>query len=440
LGAGESLEPEASTASEVETPAPTKSKKKEKKSTAEKSTAAKASLLTNFADSGLLTSHHGNRMRFAHPVFGGYLAGQGLSGYDASEILLSQTSWAGRTLAMNYYAASNDATKLVTALLSTDDEILQRGTLAAARLMRDAPRETPWRGQVMTALINLIQSDEPLALRGQAIAAIVLSGDPSGAALFRQFAQLPTADIRQLAVLGSGALHDTKAVDMIIPLVNEIYSSVRQAACLALVAIGDPEGLESVASSLLHGDENQRRAAAEALANHPAEGHATLQEGSISQDILLRRAVVYGLARLDEPWATEILEKIQVEDQQWVVRNAAVEVLESRQRPSASVPKKLPPPHEAPWLIQFAGQFGMGIAPGSAATDMLLRALKSNNEEERLAALSYLRYIPNEGVIKELYNSYYGNDASLREAIFTVLWEISLSGIRIPSPMQFGLG
>ena len=71
---------------------------------------------------------------------------------------------------------------------------------------------------------------------------------------------------------------------------------------------------------------------------------------------------------------------------------------------------------------------------------MLLRALKSQNEQERFGALNYLRYMPTEGVISGLYQQYFSDDRELREAIFLVLWEMSLGGTRIPAPRQFGLG
>ena len=199
--------------------------------------------------------------------------------------------------------------------------------------------------------------------------------------------------------------------------------------------------MEAVARALLRGDEELRRAAAESLANNRVEGHAALMEGSSAKDILLRRAVVYGLARLHEKWVTEILEKIQVEDEQWVVRNAAVEVLESRTKVSPRVPRKLQPPHEAPWLIEFAGRYGVGIAPGAPTTDLLLRALKSEKEEERLAALGYLKYMPSESVMSGLYQVFFStDDAPMKESIYLILWEFALGGVKIPAPMQYGLG
>jgi hypothetical protein len=130
-----------------------------------------------------------------------------------------------------------------------------------------------------------------------------------------------------------------------------------------------------------------------------------------------------------------------VEDDQWIVRNAATEVLDSRANPAnPRIPRPLTAPSETPWLIEFAGKQGVGISPGVPATDVLLNALKNGNEEERLACLPYLRRTPNEGVIKHLYDSIHTDDAELREAAYQVVWELASGGVPLPDPAQFGLG
>jgi HEAT repeat protein len=413
---------------------------KTRKKASGKAPAAKASLLSKLTDSGLLENRRNGKMRFLHVVFSGLLAGEVMNAASAS-VILGQEPWCGRSLALNSFAAKNDAADLVSILLSSADEMLERNVLTTGHFLRDAPKQATWRPKVLSALVQLIKSDKPIALRMQAISTIVLSEDPSGSILFRQLMQLSDNGIRQMATLASGAVRDIKAVDQIIALVGDYSAQVRRAACLALVAIGTPQCLEAVARALLRGEEDLRRAAAEALANNHIEGYATLQEGSSSKDILLRRAVVYGLARLDDQWAQEILERIQVEDEQWVVRNAAVEVLESRTKVSPRVPRKMSAPHEAPWLIEFAGKYGVGIAPGAPTTDLLLRAIKSDKEEERLAALNYLRVMPSESVMSGLFQTYYSTeDLNMKEAIYFVLWEYALTGYKIPSPMQYGLG
>jgi HEAT repeat protein len=402
---------------------------------------ATSSLLNKMIDSGLLVSHPDNRMRFLHPVFGGYLAGRALAAVNADNSLLQQPDWAGKLLAMRYIAAHGDATGLANAMLRQTEMPLHRSLFNAARWLRDAPREASWRGKVFSQLANLLQTDGiPLTLRARAVAAFYWSGDPGAAPLFRQFMKTHSFELVQLAALGSGAVRDPKAVDLLSSILQAPSLAAQRAGCLALVAIGSGPAMESVAHALLEGEEDLRRAAAEALANDPIEGHAMLKEGITLEDILLRRAVVYGLARVEEDWAIEALQNIRVEDEQWVVRNSASEVLDSKNQTDPRVPRPLTTPSETPWLIEFAGKQGVGISPGSPATEILVAALKSDNDEERLAALPYLKRMPNEGVITNMYHAMYRDDPELREAVFLILCELAAGGVKLPTPVQFGLG
>jgi HEAT repeat protein len=273
------------------------------------------------------------------------------------------------------------------------------------------------------------------------MAAFALCGDPGAAAFFRQSLQSLSFELIPLAALGSGAIRDIKATELLASTMSAPSLTPRRAACLALVAIGTPTALEEVARALLNGDDDLRRAAAEALANDPQEGHAMLKDGATLTDILVRRAVVYGLARVNEPWATEILQHVQVDDDQWIVRNSATEVLDSKSHPAdPRVPRPLAPHSETPWLIEFAGKQGVGISPGVPATDLLIKALKDGNADERLGALAYLRRTPNEGVLKNIYEAVQSDDPELREAAYQTIWELGSGGVFLPNPVQFGLG
>src|SRR6185436_3464453 len=155
---------------------------------------------------------------------------------------------------------------------------------------------------------------------------------------------------------------------------------------------------------------------------------------------MLRRAVVHGLSRVGQPWAIETLQHMQVEDDQWAVRNLANQYLEQMAHTDPRVPRPLKNPSESPWLIEFAGKQGMGIPRGGPATDVLLSAFKTGETEERLAALPYLKRVANDGIIGALYNAMYGEDPEVREAAFYALEEIGSNGIHLPHPNQFGLG
>ena len=429
---------------DIELPAEEESKGKGKDKKTQKSAQPAAptfGLLSKMASSGLLTQHLNSRMRFVHPIIEGFLAGRALSDMKASsEKVINQPDWVGKTVSLHYLAAHGDVSKLVDSMIEWSRLPMHRPLLTAARWLKDAPREAPWRGKLMGALVKLLQIDGlPLSLRGQVVAAFVLSSDPGAPALFRQFIATTSFEMVQLCALGSGALQDQKAVRVLEDLMGAPSLLARQAACLALVSIGTNESLEVVAQTLLSGDESLRRAAAEALANDPGEGHAMLKEGVTLEDILLRRAAVYGLARVDEPWAEDLLKTVQIQDKEWVVRNSAAQVLETKAHAVTRVPRVLPAPSETPWLIEFAGRQGVGISPGAPATDILVGALRSEDHDARLASLPYLRQTPTEGVITQLYHSMYKDDPELREAVYHTLMEIAASGVRLPHPSQFGI-
>lgn len=398
-------------------------------------------LLTKMVESGLLISHPNNKMRFLHPVLNGYLAGQAIGDNDADTTLLALPDWDGKTVSLCYLAARGDASAVADILLKESDLPLHRQSFAVARWLRDAPKEAPWRSKVFASLLAILQAEgQPIGLRGQAMAAFVTSGDPGAATLFRQLLASRSFELIPLAALGSGALRDAKAIDALEELMHAPVGSVRRAICLALVAIGTDKSLEGVARALLQGDEELRRAAAEALANDPAEGHAMLREGATLADILVRRAVVHGLARVGQPWATEMLQRMQVEDDQWAVRNLANQYLEQMQHIDSRVPRPLAAPSESPWVIAFAGKQKMGVPRGGPATEVLLSAFKQGDTEERLAALPYLKRVANEGVIGAIYNAMYGEDPEVREAAFQAVEEIGANGFKLPHPNQFGLG
>ncbi|MBM3151684.1 MAG: HEAT repeat domain-containing protein [Chloroflexi bacterium] len=427
-----------------ETPAPTgldENDKKEKTRTPrkDKQPAPSLGMLTKLANSGLLCLHRGGRMRFVNPVFCGYLAGKALTSGNAERIL-SQPSWSGRNLSLRYLAMHGDIGPLVERLLEQEDQPLQRNLFLAARWLKDAPSQAPWRGQVMSGLASLLQQEGlPLGLRGQAVAAFILSGDPGAALLFRRMYSIDSPELLQLCALGSGALQDVKAIELLSGLLSEKSPGPRRAACLALIAVGTTEALEAIASALLHGEEDLRRSAAEALANHPVEGHPMLRDAAAMEDILVRRAATYGLGRIRKPWADQLLSELQVE-KEWIVRTSATEALDKRQRPNPHIPQRLPPPSESPWLIEYAGKQGLGISPDVPATDILLTALRTGTADEKLASLPYLRMMPYEGVFGALYQSMYGGEPELREAVFQTFQEMAARGVEVPDPHQFGVG
>jgi HEAT repeat protein len=311
----------------------------------------------------------------------------------------------------------------------------------AARWLRTAPASAEWRPQIMRILISNLQNETlPLGTRARLVAAFYLSNDPSTLKLFKHLLVSKSPTIRQVALLGSGALGSSQLINDVLSLLADSVPAVRYTACMALAATPVEAALNAVVQVLLSGDEEIRQAAAESLAQIQPDGHKVLEEAATVEDLLTRRASVFGLMQVHEPWALKTLEKIAIEDGQWVVRNAAGQALDFLQQKTPLVPTSLPKPSDSPWMLTFASKLGMGILPGQPATDVLLAVLKSGTVEEQIAALHYLRDQANEGIIGAIYNLLYTGHDDLQEAILHALWWIAASGTKLPSPVQFGLG
>lgn len=396
-------------------------------------------VLPSLVSNGLIIEHPDSRLSLVHPVLFGYLAGSALANSGGVSALREQPGWSGKYLALCFLSRMGDITPVVQDMLRRDN-FLHRQALLIARWLGIAAKNAPWRAPLLRLLAGVLQKESnSLSLGARIVTAIALSGDSGIGMLFRQMLKSDQANLRQLAALGCGLLQDAKAVNDLVELTQDRAPAAVRAACLALVAIGTKEALEAVAAALLHGNEVLRRAAAEALANHPEEGHPALKEGSEMEDLMVRRAVVFGLLRVNQPWAVEILERLQLEDKEWIVRNAAIQAVEEIKAPSPYIPKVIRLPEDMPWLINFAAKLGMGVAPGQPARDLIHQAALKGDEEQRLQALDYLRLTGGADSIHHLYQIYFGTSGEFHEAAFNALWNLDAAGIELPSPQQFGL-
>ena len=124
--------------------------------------------------------------------------------------------------------------------------------------------------------------------------------------------------------------------------------------------IGSPRSLEAIAEGASPRKRIARRASAESLAQNRSEGHPALREGILMDDILVRYAVVHGLSLIPESWAIGILDKMRIDEDEWVVRDLAQQIFEIHELGSPYVPKHQPPAHLAAWLDKFAIEQGLG--------------------------------------------------------------------------------
>lgn len=396
-------------------------------------------ILENLVKGGILIEHPRSQIRFASPVFAGYLAGRSLS-VDTIAAALRSPFWSLSDQTLRFASAASDDAGWVETFLRSEDTPLYRPLLAASRWLADGKPGPAWRGSIFRQLLNGLQNDLlPFSLRSRMLAAFVVSNDPSAPKLFKQLVTARTPSVRLLAALGLGAWGESSFAGELIAMLGDYEESVRNAACLGLVSLHSDTALSAVADILLNGDERLRQAAAESLVHLPEQGAEIIREAAKVNDILTRRAAVFGLLQIREPWSRQMLEKMAVEDGQWVVRNAAAQALEVIQKSDPRVPTPLPAPHESPWLTAFAGKRNLGLSPNLPATDVLLLALKAGTLEDQLAALRYLKDMPEDPVINAVYNVYYGDQDELKNAAYLAIWQWALAGVELPSPTSFGI-
>jgi HEAT repeat protein len=397
-------------------------------------------MLPELVRSGLLTYRPNGRIGFTHPVLLGYLAGCGLAQRGGAAQLLTHPYWSGKSLAWEYFSVSGNIAELMRPLFEkAEADPLKRGLLVAATWTRNAPADADWRASVMRGLARFLTLDNlPFTVRAKLVTALAFSGESSIGALFRRLLTLPSPDARKLGALGSGLARYDKAVPELTELLFQQDVSVGRAACLALVAIGTTEALESVASALLGASDEVRQAAAEALASDPIEGYAILRDGAKVTDLLVRRAVAYGLARINQPWAREILDDLQLNDDQWAVRSAAEQAIQSLEEITQVMPTSAPELFTLSWLVAYAAGQGQGLSPGDGSWETLRYVLRNGDGDQILSALAHLRLSPQRAreSLDDIYGLLRGHAAEMREAAFDLLWYMGASGVDLPDPDQ----
>jgi hypothetical protein len=388
--------------------------------------------IDTLTNNGFLLSYAGSRYGFSHPIFLGYLAGKALSDDSLIDQLKDQPSWTGKNLAFYYFAQHGDVSALIQYYLQEDD-ILHTNHLLISRWLQIAPKNRAWRTIILRTLTSILQKEkETISLAAKIITAMAFSGDDGVSLYFRQLLKSDHPNLKQLAALGCGILSDKKAIAELNQILLEPSPTSIRSASLALAAIGDKQSLEILASSLLNGSEETRRYAAEALANDPIEGQPALREGSSMEDLLVRRSVVFGLIRVNQPWAKKIVENLQLEDNEWVVRNAAIQAFDELQRKISYAPTPPPDLTETQWLIEYAERIGTTIAPGMPAEQLVGKALINGNPDEKMYAMDYFRMKCDPKMMELIHSAYPTSTGELRDSVYYLLWLMTLAGIKLP--------
>jgi HEAT repeat protein len=398
--------------------------------------------LLALSPSGVVISRANSQYSLVNPAVTGYLAASSIINGEALEELSNTIPWPLRSITELFIAAlGEDISFLAETYLEKTDDPIQTYPLMVARWIRHTKQDCSWKISTLRYLADLLQREKySLGLRSRVVAAIATSQAVGVTALFEKLLNSPDETSRLLAIFGSGLLRDKKLISTIETCLNDPSSSVRIASVLALHSFATDRTIDDLTTALVKGEEDVRRTAAEVLSSHPKLGRQILVESSQSDDLMVRRAAVYGLIQSKQSWAIELLNNLAIEDGQWVIRNACAHAIETIGKPSPYIPNKLPPDSENPYLIAIAGEYGIGLVPGKSADELVFRILKNGSEDQRFVAIERLSQHMDPRMIPVLYNILYGTSGELREKTFDLLWQMAASGIEMPPPTQYGLG
>jgi HEAT repeat protein len=330
-----------------------------------------------------------------------------------------------------YYVGLAPAAPVIERVLGGPDDLFLNRLWKAASLLAAAPvANAPWRAELIKRLAQLFLNPRvPALFRERSLYALVASGEPGIVRLFTQAARHGDPSVRAGAILGLGAVGNKEILPLIENALSDEVEHVRLAAVDAasvLARMGVESALELIITSIIEAEDYVQRVAAELLADLGAEGQAVLREGAMDHDLIVRRASVYGLSTINEPWARDLLEKVQHEDEEWLVRNAAAEALASlNQQADRTVELALPQVDTEPWLVTWAAEQGIGTGTGEAALTTLMRALAEGEPHVRYSAVETLRRIADPHTIGQLRHTLRTPDPRLRDTALLALNEIT---------------
>ena len=364
-----------------------------------------------------------DRIGFSHGLLTAHFAAEAIEDLGVVE-LDAHPLWAE---VLGLFAARGDLTSIATQLLQQPADALHTSLFAVSGWLRDAPAKAPWRGDVFRKLSRLMLDPvQPESLRVRAMAALVASQDPTVARLFAQTLAGNEPFARRLGALGLGALREPSAIPQLAAALNDPYLDVRWASALALAVIGSDAAIETLRRGLAQPDLSIKMATAQALARNPEHGFTILSEALADPGHETRRAAYFGLADTRLPEAHKLLEDGRIHDAEWLVRNAAAELVEARFEKALPAPQPYTPPEHQAWLIAWAASLGAAVPPGRGAIDLLNRALTEGEPEIRIAAAEALAMLGDPVAARELYRVLGDpRDPLVRDAAFRALATIS---------------
>jgi HEAT repeat protein len=320
----------------------------------------------------------------------------------------------------------------IDAWLARGDAILRRDHYFALAWLQQTEKADPLREKIFKQTARLIQEISlPVGLRYRFLYALVKTRDASISSLFNYLSNSADTSIRQISALGLGLLSDEKMIPQLIKLSGDSSIDVQKVACVALSKIWNQATQRALVDVVFSADDCVRALACELISMHVPEGHQLLQELTSTDNYLARKAAIYGLLHIQEPWVNALFEKLSIEDTQWVVRDAAKFALEHPLKASTYASEKLIPVLENPWTLQRSENYKVALPEKGNPVDLLFTVLEKDSIANKQIALDYLLSEPTSELIAKLIGISANPQAEFREEAINALFRLSKRGLEI---------
>ena len=360
-----------------------------------------------------------------HPLLKCYCAAQAIQPNSQEFQSLVDPKWTMRWQTITFALARSE--NLANSLKIENNQLYVWQLTQSSALKYIVPN-SEYAKKILRECAQIINNPNlPLNLRSKFISNLVTSSLPEVQSFITFLLKSKDPSLLQLGALGFGLLHPSPPIEPLLPLIENQNPNIYTIACKALAVNENPKSLDYLTDILVNAPEQLRIAAANALASHVEQGHSILREAINQTDPLIRKACVYGLVKINQPWCYPILEKIAIEDNHWMVKNVAISALEYLNHPKPWIPKPFPDLKNQEWLIQFSTSQGIDFLSVNDVNEIILMAIKQGNLVQQLKAIEVIRYYPFREAIPLLFSAMASAQPELKSELYLTLWFISIS-------------
>lgn len=399
---------------------------------------AQSQMLAALTRLGLISRYvsdrEGGRYCFRQSPVTAYLASLSLSA-ASSQQMAEKAMLPAWDMALGYASAHTSVDAAVRARLAAHPDMLYNHILDTARWLAYTGQQfVEWRGNLMKQLGGLFIAPAQFTLmRERAAAATAGTRDKGTAILFQRGLKSNDPQIRRLSALMLGYFRDEASIEHLAVLTNDEHPDVSLGAAIGLSGVRTEDAYEEMAVAITSGPEPVRQVIAEAFAAIPEPGYPTLYEAASDEDLLLRRYAIFGLRRVNTPWALLTVYRAFLEERQFYVKSAAQQAfLDMQNNVVAQALRHYPQPESIPWLLEMAGADPQAMENPEL---VLIDGLTQGGPTVQSLSATAIGQLGMTTRVGDLYQALLYRDQPVRDAAHRALTEIQvLMGESLPAP------